>query len=85
MRLLATNTFATLIKLVPLDGSVPEPENLPLDMSRKKADEKRFLDQLTNISNLEPYNISVKVGSIQGVLDVPDVLDKDGSDRERNA
>ncbi len=48
VRLLATNTFATLIRLLPLDGTVPDPENLPLDMSQRKAKERRFLAQLAN-------------------------------------
>jgi hypothetical protein len=58
VRLLATSTFASLIRLVPLDGSgesngsddnVEQSASLlPLDMSRRRDEERRFLDQLTN-------------------------------------
>ena len=50
-----------MIRLVPLDGAVPEPESLPLDMSKKKAEEKRFLDQLASIKNVEEYEVKVDI------------------------
>ena len=61
VRLLASNTFATLIKLVPLDGSMRDPEGLPQDLSIKRAEEKKFLDQLLNVKNLEPFDIPVQI------------------------
>ncbi len=68
VRVLATSTFASLIRLVPLDSSSsssssPPPDALPLDMSRKKEDERRFLDQLTCPDRLEEYPVGVKVNA----------------------
>ena len=61
VRLLSTNIFASLLRLVPLDGTTPEPDSLPLDMSLKKAHEKRFLDQLTSPDKLEEFPIFIRV------------------------
>jgi len=63
VRLLATNTFATLVRLMPLDGGVPEPENLSEQMKMKKEREKQFLSQLLNSKKAESYSISVPVAA----------------------
>merc|ERR1719427_202861 len=63
VRLLATNTFATLVRLMPLDGGVPEPPNLSDQMKMKKESEKQFLSQLLNSKNAESYTISVPVAA----------------------
>jgi TATA-binding protein-associated factor len=61
VRLLATNTFATLVKLVPLEGSVRDPEDISEELLKKKAQERRFLDQLMNVKNLEDSKLDVQV------------------------
>merc|ERR1719427_2140684 len=63
VRLLATNTFATLVRLMPLDGGVPEPPNLSDQMKMKKESERHFLSQLLNSKNAESYTISVPVSA----------------------
>jgi len=63
VRLLATNTFATLVRLMPLDGGVPEPPNLSDQLKMKKEKEKQFLSQLLNSKNAESYTISVPVAA----------------------
>eukprot|EP00092_Neocalanus_flemingeri_P012300 GFUD01013258.1.p1 GENE.GFUD01013258.1~~GFUD01013258.1.p1 ORF type:complete len:1777 (+),score=633.99 GFUD01013258.1:47-5377(+) len=63
VRLLATNTFATLVRLMPLDGGVPEPPNLSDQLKEKKEREKQFLAQLLNSKNAESYTISVPVAA----------------------
>merc|ERR1712142_1026107 len=63
VRLIATNTFATLVRLMPLDGGVPEPSNLSDQMKEKKEKEKAFLAQLLNSKNAESYSINVPVAA----------------------
>lgn len=60
-RLLATNTFATLIKLIPLEGSVQEPPGLPLDIQAQKARQQSFMDQLMNVKNVEDYPMPLEI------------------------
>lgn len=61
IRLLASNTFAVLIRLIPLDGAVPEPVDLPKQIIERKADDQKFLNQLMNISQLEDYQLPIHV------------------------
>ena len=63
VRLLATNTFGTLVRLMPLDGGVPEPENMSEGMKIKKEREKAFLSQLLNSKNAESYSMSVPIAA----------------------
>ena len=59
IRLLATSTFASLVRLMPLDGGVPEPENLSLELKVKKEREKEFLSQLLDSRTAASYELSV--------------------------
>ena len=61
VRLLATNTFATLVRLLPLDGGTKEPEGLSEELRRKKEREKGFLSQLLDNRKAEEFRISVPV------------------------
>ncbi|TRY73683.1 hypothetical protein TCAL_11089 [Tigriopus californicus] len=61
IRLLASNTFAVLIRLIPLDGAVPEPLDLPKAIVQRKAQDQRFLDQLMNIGQLEDYQLAFPI------------------------
>lgn len=65
VRLLATNTFATLIKLIPLDSSSEEDKKLQLPpaLAARKAKERQFVDELTNVKNLQDYPIPVQVNA----------------------
>ena len=63
VRLLATNTFATLIKLVPLGDCIPDPVNLPKELATNRAEQQRFIDQLMNGKGLEDYEIPVTVNA----------------------
>ena len=63
VRLLATNTFATLVRLMPLDGGVPEPENLSLELKQKKEIEKQFLSQLLDSKTAASFTMPVPVNA----------------------
>ena len=63
VRLLATNTFATLIKLVPLGSCIPDPVNFPKELLSKRAEQLRFIDLLMNGKGLQDYEIPVTVNA----------------------
>ena len=63
VRLLATNTFATLVKLVPLGSCIPDPVNLPKELATKRAEQQRFIDQLRSGKGLQHYEIPVTVNA----------------------
>ncbi|KAF4522501.1 hypothetical protein B566_EDAN002586 [Ephemera danica] len=59
VRMMATHCFATLIQLMPLDGGVPEPPGLDQALGSRRAEQKRFLEQLFNPSTIEDYKVPV--------------------------
>lgn len=61
IRLLATNTFASLVKLVPLEAGLPDPPGFSADMMRKRADEREFLVQLLDGSRVVQYELPIKI------------------------
>ena len=61
VRLAATFTFATLVKLMPLGESVPDPVDMPNSLLAKKKEEKNFLNQLLNSKNAERYELKVPI------------------------
>ena len=58
VRLLATNTFATLVRLLPLDGGTREPEGLNDELRQRKEKEKVFLSQLMDSRKAEEFRYS---------------------------
>ncbi|ENN71273.1 hypothetical protein HUJ04_007705 [Dendroctonus ponderosae] len=62
VRLMGTLSFATLVQLMPLDGSVPEPPALKdsvLDAERNK--EREFLQQLLSPSSIPDYKVPIPI------------------------
>ncbi|KAE8194770.1 hypothetical protein A4X06_0g5314 [Tilletia controversa] len=62
VRLAATNAFASLVKMVPLEAGLPDPAGFPADMLARRQDERKFLDQLLN-GKVEEYRLPVKVNA----------------------
>ncbi|KAE8221097.1 hypothetical protein CF319_g5495 [Tilletia indica] len=62
IRLAATNAFASLVKMVPLEAGLPDPVGFPADMLARRQDERKFLDQLLN-GKVEEYKLPVKVNA----------------------
>ncbi|PIK38155.1 hypothetical protein BSL78_25007 [Apostichopus japonicus] len=57
VRHLATQCFATLIRLMPLESGIPDPPMMSKSLVIKKVNERVFLDQLFNPNKLENYGI----------------------------
>ncbi|GIY32715.1 TATA-binding protein-associated factor 172 [Caerostris extrusa] len=54
VRLLATHCFASLIKLMPLEGGIQNPPKLDPKLLERKEQERLFLDQLMNPKKWNP-------------------------------
>lgn len=63
VRLLATNTFAELVKLVPLINGLPDPPGFPPALLERRQAEQEFLTQLLDGSKVQPYQIPVKMNA----------------------
>ncbi|KAJ1024814.1 hypothetical protein NDA16_002854 [Ustilago loliicola] len=63
VRLVATNTFASLVKMVPLEAGLPDPPGFSADLLQKRETERKFLMQLLDGSKVEPYQIPVKINA----------------------
>ncbi|KAI8979025.1 hypothetical protein BDB01DRAFT_852241 [Pilobolus umbonatus] len=61
VRLVCTNCFALLIKLVPLEAGIPDPPGMSREMLAHRDEERRFLSQLLDSSKVENYEIPVKI------------------------
>lgn len=57
VRLVATQSFATLIRLMPLEGGVPDPPALSPELAERKLQQRSFLEQLFNPKKLENYKV----------------------------
>ncbi|GAA5855493.1 hypothetical protein JCM8547_007859 [Rhodosporidiobolus lusitaniae] len=62
VRLVATNTFATLVKLVPLEAGLPDPPGFSDELLAKRESEREFLMQLLDGSKVAEYKIPVDIG-----------------------
>ncbi|RUS75204.1 hypothetical protein EGW08_017041 [Elysia chlorotica] len=63
VRLMATHCFASLVKLMPLEGGVPDPPTSQAWLLQRKETQRKFLDQLFNLSKLDNYEITVPVNA----------------------
>uniref|UniRef100_A0A8D0GH04 B-TFIID TATA-box binding protein associated factor 1 n=1 Tax=Sphenodon punctatus TaxID=8508 RepID=A0A8D0GH04_SPHPU len=61
VRFMATQCFATLIRLMPLEAGIPDPPNMSEELIRLKAKERHFLEQLLDGKKLENYKIPVPI------------------------
>ncbi|WWC90834.1 uncharacterized protein L201_005771 [Kwoniella dendrophila CBS 6074] len=61
VRLLSTSSFASLVKMVPLEAGIPDPEGFSPELLAKRDEERKFLMQLLDGSKAEQYQIPVKV------------------------
>lgn len=61
LRYLATNTFASLVKMVPLEAGLPDPPGFSPELLAKRETERAFLTQLLDGSKVENYNIPVPI------------------------
>ncbi|XP_077114676.1 TATA-binding protein-associated factor 172 isoform X1 [Ranitomeya variabilis] len=61
VRFMATQCFATLIRLMPLEAGIPDPPNMSEELIKLKARERNFLEQLLDGKKLENYTIPVPI------------------------
>ncbi|KAF8520167.1 SNF2 chromatin remodeling protein [Hysterangium stoloniferum] len=61
IRATATNTFASLVKMVPLEAGLPDPPGFPEELLQKRVSEREFLTQLLDGSKVEHYHIPVPI------------------------
>ncbi|XP_042712731.1 TATA-binding protein-associated factor 172 isoform X3 [Chrysemys picta bellii] len=61
VRFMATQCFATLIRLMPLEAGIPDPPNMSEELILLKAKERHFLEQLLDGKKLENYKIPVPI------------------------
>ncbi|GBE82676.1 Probable helicase [Sparassis crispa] len=61
IRATATNTFASLVKMVPLEAGLPSPPGFSEDMLQRRDEERKFLTQLLDGSKVEQYTIPVVI------------------------
>ncbi|KAI0261043.1 SNF2 chromatin remodeling protein [Gloeopeniophorella convolvens] len=63
IRSTATNTFASLVKMVPLESGLPDPPGFPEELLKRRDQERQFLTQLLDGSKVESYEIPVTINA----------------------
>ncbi|TFK42701.1 SNF2 superfamily chromatin remodeling protein [Crucibulum laeve] len=61
IRSTATNTFASLVKMVPLEAGLPDPVGFPEELLKRRETERQFLTQLLDGTKVEQYCIPITV------------------------
>lgn len=61
VRLLATTSFATLVKLVPLEAGIPDPPGLSEELLKGRDRERKFVAQMLDAKKVEPFEIPVGI------------------------
>lgn len=61
IRLIATTTFATLVKLVPLEAGIPDPPGFPETLLKGRDRERKFISQMLDFKKVEPFNVPVAI------------------------
>eukprot|EP01127_Copromyxa_protea_P005411 TRINITY_DN15340_c0_g1_i1.p1 TRINITY_DN15340_c0_g1~~TRINITY_DN15340_c0_g1_i1.p1 ORF type:complete len:1800 (+),score=296.36 TRINITY_DN15340_c0_g1_i1:48-5447(+) len=56
-----TFNFATLVKLMPLESSIPDPPGLDPALVQQKIHERHFLEQLLDGNKLDDYDLPIKI------------------------
>ncbi|CAE6520255.1 unnamed protein product [Rhizoctonia solani] len=60
-RYVASNTFASLVRMVPLEAGLPDPPGFSQELLAKRETEREFLTQLLDGSKVTPYEIPIKL------------------------
>ena len=61
IRLIATTTFATLVKLVPLEAGIPDPPGFPESLLKGRDRERKFISQMLDPKKVEPFELPVAI------------------------
>ncbi|KAF8470536.1 putative TBP associated factor [Kalaharituber pfeilii] len=63
VRLIATTTFATLVKLVPLEAGIPDPPGLSPELLKGRDRERQFISQMLDVHKIEPFKLPVAINA----------------------
>ncbi|KAK6199331.1 uncharacterized protein RJT21DRAFT_121651 [Scheffersomyces amazonensis] len=61
VRILATTTFASIIKLVPLEAGIPDPEDMPADLLIGRDRERDFIQQMMDPTKIQSFDVPVTI------------------------
>ena len=61
VRLIATTTFATLVKLIPLEAGIPDPPGFSAELLKGRDKERKFVAQMLDPKKTEPFEIPVAI------------------------
>jgi len=61
IRMLATKSFASIIKLVPLEAGIPDPVDMPKDLLQGREKERKFIQQMMDPTKIEPFKLPVSI------------------------
>jgi TATA-binding protein-associated factor len=57
VRFVSTSVFAHLVKLVPLESGVPDPEGMDAELVKMKQEERKFMGQLVGSEKVESFEV----------------------------
>lgn len=63
VRLLATTSFATLVKLVPLEAGIPDPPGFSEELLKGRDRERKFMSQMLDVRKVEPFEVPVAINA----------------------
>ncbi|KAI5969366.1 MOT1 [Candida margitis] len=61
VRILATTTFASIIKLVPLEAGIPDPDDMPQGLLEGRERERDFISQMMDPTKIKPFDLPVSI------------------------
>lgn len=61
VRVLATTTFASIIKLVPLEAGIPDPDDMPQELLEGRDREREFIQQMLDPTKIKSFEVPVSI------------------------
>ena len=61
IRKLSATTFASIIKLVPLEAGIPDPPDMPAELLSGREREREFIQQMMDPSKIKPFELPVSI------------------------
>ncbi|OBA24561.1 hypothetical protein METBIDRAFT_135132 [Metschnikowia bicuspidata var. bicuspidata NRRL YB-4993] len=61
VRVLASTTFASIIKLVPLEAGIPDPPDMPEELLTGRDREREFIKQMMDPTKIAPFELPVAI------------------------
>ncbi|KAI0462311.1 hypothetical protein LJB42_004399 [Komagataella kurtzmanii] len=63
VRFLATTTFASIIKLVPLEAGIEDPPDMPKELLEGRDREREFIQQMMDPTKIKPFELPVSINA----------------------